>query len=196
MKQGMTAVAFRRVLLGSLLLLILLAALGYYLLGTMLTEAARDSMQKKIDATVGRSDLEQLQRMETYLRDHQDIVKRASEIVAESKEYQYQNQIIDDINTFARRSGVTVTGFSFDTNTAPTTGSGQAAPRVAPGGLKIVPVTITLQNPLPYTNFLRFLKSIEQNLTKMQVTGVSLSPDTENAARITNPTIGLEVYVR
>ena len=195
-KNTMSAVTFRRLLIGALVLLIVLSSFGFYLLGGLLKDVATESNHKKIDATAGRNDVEQLQRLETYLNDNKDSVTRASEIVADTKEYRYQNQIVSDINTYASRAGVTILGFSFSGQAAPNTDPKQPLAASGTSGVKSIPVTLTLKTPVSYTSFLRLLKSIEQNLTKMQVNGITISPDPTSSSRVSNPTIGLEVYVR
>jgi len=80
-----------------------------------------------------------------------------------------------------------VLGFDFPTTTKTNTSS---------TGLKSIAATITLRNPVPYRNYLTFLKLIEQNLTKMQITDVSIVPDKDDPNLINNPVIGLEVYIK
>ncbi|HEX6258116.1 MAG TPA: hypothetical protein VFZ48_01395 [Candidatus Saccharimonadales bacterium] len=195
MKHRLSAVGLQRLLVISLIFLIGLSSFGFYMLGDLLRTTALASNHAKIDATLGRNDVEQLERLEAYLNDNEQTVRRASGIVADTKEYQYQNQIVADINTYAGRAGVTVLGFNFSatTSTDPKTQNTQGTNT---GGIKTLPAILTLKNPVAYRNFLRFIKAIEQNLTKMQIKGITMSPETSNSANITNPTIELEIYVR
>jgi hypothetical protein len=188
MKKPLTAVTLERILFASMVGMVLIAAFGFSALDGFLRQNARDTNHAQIDADIGRDTIDQLRFLDTYIQNNQDTIKRAASIIADSKQYSYQNQIVADINTYASRAGVTVTGYSF-------VSPQQKSSRVV-AGLKTIDATITLSSPIPYPNFLRFLKAIEQNLTKMQVTGISISPDTGNGRSVSNPTIGLEVYIK
>lgn len=185
-KNSLTAVGLKRIFIGCMSLSIILLVLSFSWLSDMLRTQVMEADHKKIDADIARSNIDQLRFLETYLDDNKNIVNRAQAIVSEAG--QYQQQVVNDINAYAGRSGVTVLGYNF-TNSA-----GAASSKVS--GTSVTQVTVTLANPIEYTSFLRFLMAIEQNLTRMQVTGVSLTPDTENPNQITNPQIGLEVYIK
>lgn len=53
-----------------------------------------------------------------------------------------------------------------------------------------------INKDVPYDSLLRFLKSIEQNITKMQLTGIALQPHPTEPNIILAPTIELEVFLR
>jgi hypothetical protein len=190
MKSGMTAIALERLLLISIALMIVGTIFAFSSVNKVLNERARATNHKKIDAEIGRDTIDRLRFLDTYIQDNKSTIDRAASIVANSKQYSYQNQIVTDINTLASRADVSVLGYSFATK------SQQKSSHIV-AGLKTITVDLTLKSPLPYSNFLRFLKAIEQHLTKMQVSGVSLTPDQGGSgSNIANPTIGLEVYVK
>lgn len=189
MKKGqLNAVVLNRLLIASLVILVGGAIYACIAMSDFLAARAMETNHAKIDADVGRTELQKLETLKQYLDSHTDDIQRAEAVVAESQQYQYQDQIVQDINAYAKTAGVKVLGFNFPTS--PT-----GAPKVA-GGLKTIKATVTLQNPVNYQSFLRFLKLIEQNLTKMQITDISVAPEAANAANVTSPSIGLEVYVR
>ncbi len=214
-KSKLTAVTLQRLFLIGIFLLVIGAVFGFIALGKVLESKALQVNHAQTDASIGSDNVKQLEQLNKDLKTHSDTVKRAKEIVADSKSYQYQDQIVQDINSFADRVGITVLGYNFtdnqDGSAPPTSTPGSTTTSPAPGsdvpgttqssnstppGIKTVTANITLKNPVPYASFLKFLKLIEQNVTKMQVTGVSLTPDTEHPGQISNPTIGLIVYVR
>lgn len=219
-KSKLNAVILERVLVIGILPLIGVSAFIVYSLFGILEEKAMQASHASIDSEVGTSNINHLKELEASLAKNQDIATRAAAIVAESKQYGYQDQIVNDINTYAQAAGVTILGFDFsETGGASTTpgaagsstgtaSSGQAAatpttpttdttkaPAAAPG-LKTVNASIQLDSPIPLTNFLIFLKYIEQNVTKMQITGVTITPEATNPNLISNPTINLTVYTR
>jgi hypothetical protein len=122
------------------------------------------------------------------MKTHQVDVERAASIVAETKTYQYQNQIIEDITLYANSVNVSILEFNF-----PDSSSSSSKKKTA---IKSITAEVTLRKPVDYSNFISFLKYIEHNLTRMQITNISISPNSENPALIDSPTIGLEVYVK
>ncbi len=222
-KNQLTAVILQRLFLVGILLLVVGAVFGFTFLGKLLQDKAMQVSHAQTDASIGSNNVKQLEQLNKDLEKHKDVVQRAKEIVADSRSYQYQNQIIQDINSFADRVGITILGYDFSSSDSASEGSPSSTPSsgstsssnsspssppsptspnttspssTTPPGVRTVTAKITLKNPVPYTSFLKLLKLIEQNVTKMQVTGVALSPDASHPDQISNPTIGLIVYVR
>lgn len=188
-KRQLTAVGLKRIFIVSMIIMIILLVFGFSWLSSMLESRHTEADHAKIDADIARNNIEQLQYLDGYMADNQEIVERAQSIVSESS--QYQHQVIYDINAYASRSGVEVLGYNFEDVES----QGEAVSSDV-RGTQITNVTVTIANPVAYQDFLRFLTSIEQNLTRMQVTGVSMTPDQSDNNKIINPKIGLEVYLK
>ncbi len=198
MRKGrpFTATQLRLILSLSMFAIVMLTAVGFYFVNSHLKTYALDVSHVVVDANASRDNLQNLQKIEKQLKESQDIVQKTNNIVAESQSYQYQDQIITDINGYATRAGISITDINFSaqsTTTTPTANATPAAP--TPSGVKSTSVAITLKNPVNYDNLLRFLKSIEQNLTKMQVSRINLSKDTSSSG-VTSDILTLQVYVR
>jgi hypothetical protein len=141
-----------------------------------------------------------LQHLKTEMADNQVAVNRAASIVADSKYYQYQNQIIDDLNKYAKAAGFnSITSFSFtDSSTAGASASSAVAttPGVAaPVGLKSVTATVSLPGSISYQSAMNFLKAVESNLTKMDLGGVTMQLDTTSGNLTINP-LSIKVYTQ
>lgn len=190
----MTAVQLRNVLLIVVGVMITLIGLTIYYASSMLQTETTKSVHAKIDAELVGQDLDRLKNLEKILAQNQNSVQKAAQIVADTKLYQYQDQIINDINSYALHTGVEVTGYDFSSSSQPAGTSTLKKPVIK--GVKTTSVTLALKSPMPYDNFLRFLIAIEKNLTKMQVTGINLSPSADNNNDVANPSIGLMVYVK
>lgn len=156
-------------------------------LRTMLQDQITKTNQLKADALQGDDNLSKAKTLELYAATHAADIDRAAAVVAQAKTYQYQNQIINDITSYANTVGITILEFNFPDSTQ----KKQPVP-----GLNSIEVTVSLQNPIQYTKFVQFLKLIEQNLTKMQITTIDVSPDDKTSGFITAPSVGLEVYVK
>lgn len=187
-KSPLSAIGLRRIFITSIIFMIILLIFGFSWLSQRLEDQHREADHAKIDAEIARSNVAQLQQLRTYIDDNQATINRAEAIVSEAS--QYQHQVIRDIDTFASQTGVTVQGYNFES------AEGGGASTTAASGTIATNVTVTLKNPVSFTNYMRFLKAIEQNLTRMQVTGVSISPDGNDPHLVSNPQIGLEVYLK
>ena len=188
----MNATKLRNLLLAGIGLIIILTGVTIYYASAFLHDETVKSVHTQIDADTSARDLDQLKNLEKTLNDNQDSVRKAEQIVAATKQYQYQDQIINDINRYAQQTGVEVTAYNF----TPTAASKPTAAQPVVAGVKTIAATLTLQSPLPFDNYLRFVKAIEQNLTKMQISGVNITPDPADVNGVVNPSIGLVVYVR
>lgn len=172
------------------LIVLLLAGAGYgvYTMHQKLSNYAAEANRLNIDSELNQQSIENAKKLRRVLDENQESVTRAAAIVADTQYYQYQDQIVQDVTSYASASGLTVLGFDFST-------TGQAS-KSRVSGVKTVVATITLQNPVPYNNYLKLLKLIERNLTKMQVTQLDISNDLKAPGTISSPVITLEVYVR
>lgn len=194
----LTAVNLRIALLSSMGLLLVIAAVVFIFARGQLESYASQVKASSYAATVSSNDINRLQQLQQQLNDDKVAVTRAKSIVADSQYYQYQNQIISDINTYAKNSGVTISGYTFNTDDPHT--RAQAAPptaatTAAPAGLKTLSAVITVKNPVSYTAVMRFIHSIEINLTKMQLSGISIAKTSSKTDVNLNP-LTIEVFVR
>lgn len=200
--SGMTAQKLRLLLLAGIVTLVLIAGAIFWLVRGHLLGYALQVQQSTAEASSSTQNLATLENLKTQLAQDADTVERTKNIVAESKSYAYQDQIIKDINTYADRSGVSVSGYTFNTNTpaAAPSSTTAAAPQAAAGtktvnGLKSVSVSVNLKSPVKYENVMNFVHSIEQNLTKMQLAGISLTKD-PTSDNVTASALTIEVYTR
>lgn len=211
-------------LFGVVIVLLLVALVADFIFVTNFLRAkANDTETLRLRADASDSDVAKLKSADTWLKRNKEAVERVDAVVAQSKLYQYQNQIIQDLNGYGDQLGIPVSGYSFSTPlnlsspgaptagaappvpTAPTTtapaaqaptgGTLPTAPK-APAGVNSTTVTVTFGDKVSYTNFLNLLRLVEQNVTRMQVTDISLTPDSKEPSTIINPSITIIVYVK
>lgn len=187
-RKSINAVTTRWILIGIIVLLVVGGIAGGWWLQSILNEKMAATSSVKADAINSNDNLSKAQALKIYLENHKADIDKTALVVANTTSYKYQDQIVQDITRYAAVSGLRVLGFDFPTASSSSSSSST--------GLKSIAATITLQNPVPYRSYLTFLKLIEQNLTKMQVTDISIVPDKDNPNLINNPTIGLEVYIK
>lgn len=191
---SMTATKLRVILAICMLTISLLAAGLFYVGYHQLKALATDVRNSVGVANASKNSLTSLQQTEQDLKANQDIVTRASRVVADGQDYAYQNMIITDLQTYANRTGLTINTIDFSANSANTGTS--AAPAADSGTSKTAKVTVTLKNPVNYDNLLHFMRSIEQNLTKLQIANIGLSKAGDDAKSVTTNSLSIELYTK
>ncbi|HSW91458.1 MAG TPA: hypothetical protein VLG09_02335 [Candidatus Saccharimonadales bacterium] len=191
-KRELTAATFRLILSASLVVITGIGITLFSLANDQLRSVATDVSHVVVDANASQDNLTTLEKIKKTLASEQDIVARTNQIVAESKSYEYQDQIVTDLNGYASKAGIAITNLDFSAGAAKTPGA-TAAP-VVTSGLHSTSVTVTIQNPVGYNQLLQFMKSLEQNLTKMQISKVSLSRG--EGGGVTSDAFAIEVYIK
>lgn len=196
-KKPLTAARLRVILTLSLGAITLIGAGAFTFADSQLRRVAIETNHTTVDASASQNNITTLQKVQTILAAEQTVIERASSIVADSKSYQYQDQIITDLNGFASRNSVTITNVDFgSTQGAGATAAPTTTTPAVSGGVKSTSAVVTLKTPVNYNNLLRFIESIEQNLTKMQVSKVSLSRGSSTGRDVTSDALTIEVYIR
>lgn len=199
-KHALTATSLRLMLSISLLIIVGLGVLLFSLSYRTLNKVAVDVSHTVADADASQNNLQNLQNLKRNLASKHEVVQRAESIVAESRSYEYQNQIINDLNDYAARADLSITNIDFtgsqvgDTAAPPPGTTTPTAPSTTVNGVKSTFVSISLKNPVEYTSVLRFLKSVEQNLTKMQIANIGLSKGENDS--ISSDVLNIEVYIK
>ena len=197
MKKVLNA-SIARIVLSLLLLIILSAMVGLVIFAySFLSKTSEEVGKMQTEAIAVDAKIQSLLASKSQLDRNSDTVKKAKNIVSESKLYQYQNQIIQDLNTYADRAGIPIKAFSFQnepTTSAKTATSSKRTP-ASPAGVKSTFVSIQLGDHIDYTKFLHFLSLIEKNVTRMQLSGVSISRGANNH-EISIQSLEVKVYTR
>lgn len=211
-KKPLTATTMRIVLFSVLALILLGMGGGFYFAYSKLQQTAEDVAETQSAAEESDKKLQRLVSLEAKLKEHESTVQKAKQVVADSKSYQYQNQIVADLTGYARRSGVSIDSFVFQdapaaSSSAPSqppsgtseAGGGSApatsAPASAASSIKSTFVSVQIGKDTPYRNLLNFINNIEQNLTRMQIAELTLSKG-EGRNTIAAQTLNIEVYIK
>lgn len=195
-----------RILLIVLMFVVLIAGItGFIFALDWLRAYAVKTSELDAQANAGSKNLQILLSQKTTLAELEPIVQKAHKIVAESQSYSYQNEIISDLNQYAKDSGVFITGYSFDTipdTTVATPGSAgdlQTTVSGLPAGIRATTVNVSLASPTRYNSAMKFIQQIEQNVTKMQIGNISMTrANDENAPAdgVDLPNLRIQVYIR
>lgn len=206
--QSITASRLRLLLLAALALIIILGGVIFYLGYTKLGAIASETGEQVASAKQSETTIERLEATKKELDEKKDIIARVSDITADSQNYAYQDRLVNDLTVYARKAHLTIKNISFASQggggtgaapvaTAPPGGGASEGSMAAPAAgssLKKATVDITLENPLDYKDLLNFLHYIEQNLTKLKVSRVSMTKSKDES--VTIDILNLEVYLK
>ena len=204
-REKMTPAVTMRIVFALSLVLILVGMGGVVYFGyTMLQGTAEEVSKIQTEAKAVDAKVQNLARLEKEMEKYKDSVAKAQQLVAETQQYQYQNQIINDLTAYANKSGVGIAGFTFASGSAGaksnsgssgTSGTNNSSGSTSAAGPKSMKVSVRLNEKTDYMALLRFMHLIEQNLTRMQIASVSMSK-TEGTGQVNTQTLEVEVYVR
>jgi len=196
----MNAVKLRYTLFASMAILIGLFGVGYYFLSHYLRDQVVATDHAQIDADLASQNTTYIQQLQSALNNNKLAVDKVQQIVGSQTDYAYQDQAIDQIYTIAGEYGISINGYAFpDTTGAGTTatpGAGATGKAALPSGVKQVLINVTFKSPITYDNYILFLRALELNLTRFQVDGIDITPDSSNPNQITNSSVGIEMFVR
>lgn len=198
MKKTLNA-SVARIIMALLLLVILAAMVGSVIVAySFLSKTSDDVGKLQTEAIAIESKIQNLLALKSQLDKNSEIAKKAKNIVSESKMYQYQNQIVQDLSTYADRAGIPIRSFTFQTESTAaksTTPTSKKPTGATPAGVKSTFVSIQLGENIDYVRFLHFLDLIEKNVTRMQLSGISISRGANNHELLVQA-LEVKVYTR
>ena len=212
MKKQLTPSQLRIILVLSLLLAIGLGIGGFILLRGALAAKATEISQIATEVKGLSDNIRKLESAEKTLKANEDVEVKAREMLAESQSYQYQDRIVQDLKAIAGTSGVNIKNVDFMVSQtsasavvpqAPAQGTPEVATPTSnlPGGINQTKATITIESPVSYNSLLLFIRALESNSMKMQVskvsiTGAGASSEAKNKDQVTSEAFVIGVYIR
>jgi len=187
-KSSMKATALRSMLIFILVVMFALIGGGYYFGRQWLNSYATTVGTTVAQSQNSNNDVAEGQRLQAEIANQQQTITKVNQLFSDPSTY--QTQVVNDVTNYTTALGLKTPDFSF--GTAGTTTTGSATPAATAGSSNTV--TVTLDTPIDYTTFLKLVRDIEQNLPKMQISGLNLT-------RNDNQTIGsdaltIEVFTK
>ncbi|HMS31134.1 MAG TPA: hypothetical protein PJ984_01935 [Candidatus Saccharibacteria bacterium] len=181
----------------TILLLAIGVAGGIYFADKQLKSIATDTARLRAQVEIGDKQLTTYQATKQKVDSLSYVQELAGKVLPEQQE---QSLTVAEISQFALRARLTVEDITFvdttKTNTTKTKSTDKKAKSTIPKGVSVIPMSIKFQDGSRYDYLLEFLKSVEDNRRKMQVTNISLTPDVDNRALLKSVTVELNLYVR
>lgn len=183
-KSKMSATALRRTLGTAIILLILLAGVGFYFAQNWLSTFAVSVSHTVADSKSSGTGLKSLQKLQQELASRQNIITKTDSMFASTSTY--QAQAVQDLITYAAQSGLTISDYTFPTTTT----------SAATASIPTTQVTVTLTSPVSYIGLLKFMTAIESNLPKMQITSINVGRISGDSTSVKIDQLTVAVYTR
>ena len=204
LKQRALTPSIARAILAGALLLTIATGIGVFVFGQQqLSAVAEETRKSTTDAESSSNELQALTTLKNRLKEQNKDVERAAKIVSITKNYSYQDQVVQDFVNYANASGVVIKSIDFSANNASTSGTASssssstsaATAAKAPNGTKSISATITLNTPVAYDNLRDFIYRIEKNLFQMQISNLTLSSNKDTGGVVVDA-LTVTAYVR
>lgn len=178
----------------SVVVLILLPLVGLYFANQHLTTLAKKTARLEAEVILQEKQLTAYEATKSAVDSLQDIGDLAIRVLPEQQE---QSLTVAELSAFAQRSSLRIKELTFAEPPAEAKGKKKDKEKtVIPKGVTISPVVISFQEGARYDYFLDFLRAVEENRRKMQITNISLTPNEENRTLLDEVSVSLNLYVK
>lgn len=184
-KSKMKATSLRTTMVMIIIITIILAGVGFYYAQSYLSSFATSITPTISKSTAGNNNPQATKKIQEEIAKAQTAVDKSNGLTSTLADY--QNKVVKDLNTYASNNNITISDYKFAT---PAKVSGLA------DNIQSNTITITLGNPIAFTNLMKFFKSIETNLPKMQITGINLTRDPSQKDMVAVDPLIIETYIR
>lgn len=187
-KKRVLTPSILRAILSVALLLMIAAGVGIFVLGyQQLDTVAKETRELDTKTKATSNELQALTTLKSQLDKQSKDVERAEKIISITKNYTYQDQVVQDLVAYATASGLDVKSIDFSANnttaasssSSSSSSTSSAAIIKAPNGTKSISAAIALHTPVNYDNLRDFVYRIEKNLFQMQISSLRLSANND-----------------
>lgn len=176
----------------SLTLLVVLVVIGLYFANQKLTTLAHDTARLKAKIEVSQKQIGVYEQAKQQVDSLGYVDELANKVLPEREN---QSVVVAELSQFALRSRLSVAQITFPQDTKKLNPGSKTTVKT-PAGVAVVPAVIEFKEGTKYENVLEFLRTIENNRRKMQVTNVSFTPDEENKAVFSKVSVSMNLYTR
>ena len=198
LKQRALTPSIARAILAGALLLTIATGIGVFVFGQQqLSAVAEETRKSATDAESSSNELQALTTLKNRLKEQDKDVERAAKIVSITKNYSYQDQVVQDLVNYANASGVVIKSIDFSANNSSAASKSTNAATItkAPTGTKSISATVTLNTPVAYDSLRDFIYRIEKNLFQMQISNLTLSSNKDTGGIVVDA-LTVTAYVR
>jgi len=183
------ATSLRTVMIVSILIIITILTVGFYFAQDWLNTQIAESDKTTIGSSVVNKNAASVKKIQDEITKYQASATKANTLIVSSQDY--QSQIIQDLKKYAAANNITISTYSFSQST-----SSDTKASVSIKGVTSNFINITLNDSIKLTNLIKFLKSIEVSVPKMQLTGINVTPIPNSQDSVRVEPLTIEVYTK
>lgn len=196
----MSAKRLYQLLIAGVVLLTLALFGGTYVINSLLEKQAAElaTQQRELAVLVAQGD--ELKQAKTDIAKYRELADIAKSIVPQDKD---QAQTVGIISKLARQNNISLSSVIFPDSDLESIKKESAINLSQLTSVKGIPgvysLILTIQSdieqPVPYANFLAFLRDLEQNRRTAQVNAITITPNPDNPSRISF-NLELQEYIK
>jgi hypothetical protein len=185
-KNRFNASTLRSLLLVSAVIITAAIVLGFYYAQVWLSNNANTIKTNSYQSISSNLNANEMAQLQSDVYNHKAVSIKATELFY--SKLSYEAKVRQDLNNYASKIGISITDFmpaqapTVDSNSMPI------------NGVMSEYFSVTIANPVQFTNLFEFIQAIETNIPKMKLTGVSISA--ENGQNVTVKPMIIEIYTR
>lgn len=190
----MTPRLMNKLLKGMLIIVALLLVAILYLGDKRVASVAEKTSRLKAVVEVNQQQIKVYEQTKNKVSTLGYVNDLANKVLPADKE---QSAIVAEISEFAKRSNLSISQITFS-EVAKNTGTKSTTKTslVIPKGVQVIPVTILMQSGASYNDVLDFLRTVESNQRKMQLTSINLKPNLEDRQILEQVNITMNLYAK
>jgi len=162
-KSTMKPSALQKLLTTFIIIALAASGGGFYYAQSKLSETAAQVKTTRTELAISDNLTNEVLRSQVATASISSEKALALKLSAE----EYQEQLTSDVKAYARNNSINVSNYSFAANSTDASTTANASS-----------MTITLSNPVNFNDLMKFLKSIETNIPKIQITNLKITHNT------------------
>lgn len=183
-KTKMNATIFFRINAIIIILVIGVSIAGFCFVKNQLSEIANTISSDSQKTATSKSD-KVVASLISDVSKNRVVIDEVTSITIPNQDY--RSQVIQDLSKIATNTGVSISNFNFEQSVAES---------AIIANIEIKAVTITLDNPINFTNLMSFIKNVENSLPKMQFTSMNINRDSSTEGFVRVDPLTIEIYTR
>lgn len=184
--------------LGGVLIIVVAIGVGAFYLGDkMLQERSRQISDEKAQLEAVKTELKIFEDSKEKVAKYGFVNELYGKILPESK---FQSEVVAELTKFATANGISIQALTFTGGDAAASDPNLSQTETVEGlsGVRVLNASIQFvtEPPISYSSFLNFLKQVETNQRKMQVTTLTITPSPEDSNYISSATISVNIFLK
>jgi hypothetical protein len=185
------------VLTGILILIVFAGGAAFYLGDKMLQAKSAEISQQKAELEAVQTEVQIFQDSKEKVEKYGFVNDLAGKILPESK---FQSEVVAELTQFATANNISIQALTFTGGDAANADPNLSQTDTVEGlpGVRVLGASMqfTTEPPINYSDFLNFLRRVETNQRKMQVTTLSITPNPEDPSTIASATVSVNIFLK